>query len=76
MHEGRLEGQQPLCPDAIRKMTAPHVAVPGSPGTQNLDPAIAIDYLKQGRAGTVRHALTNSFGFGGSNCSLIFGVAA
>ncbi len=29
----------------------------------------------QGKAGAVRHALTNSFGFGGSNCSLILGVA-
>ena len=50
--------------------------LPGSPGTQTLDPAIPIDYLLQGRAGAVRHALTNSFGFGGSNCSLILGVAA
>ncbi len=50
--------------------------LPGSPGTRELDPAIPIDYLLQGRAGTVRHALTNSFGFGGSNCSLIFGAAA
>jgi len=50
--------------------------LPGSPGTQTLDPAIPIDYLLQGRAGRVRHALTNSFGFGGSNCSLILGVAA
>ncbi len=50
--------------------------LPGSPGTQNLDPAIPVDYLKQGRTGSVRRALTNSFGFGGSNCSLILGVAA
>ena len=50
--------------------------LPGSPGTQTLDPAIPIDYLLQGRTGAVRHALTNSFGFGGSNCSLILGVAA
>ncbi|MDE2441061.1 MAG: beta-ketoacyl-[acyl-carrier-protein] synthase family protein [Betaproteobacteria bacterium] len=50
--------------------------LPGSPGTQNLDPAIPINYLKQGKPGTVRHALTNSFGFGGSNCSLILGVAS
>ena len=49
--------------------------LPGSPGTQNLDPTIPVDYLMQGKAGAVRHALTNSFGFGGSNCSLILGVA-
>ncbi len=50
--------------------------LPGSPGTATLDPAIPIDYLRQGRPAPVRHALSNSFGFGGSNCSLIFGVAA
>ncbi len=49
--------------------------LPGSPGTQNLDPAMRLDYLLQGKAATVRHALSNSFGFGGSNCSLILGVA-
>ena len=49
--------------------------LPGSPGTQNVDPAMRLDYLLQGKAATVRHALSNSFGFGGSNCSLILGVA-
>jgi len=49
--------------------------LPGSPGTENVDPAIAVDYLLQARPGKVRHALSNSFGFGGSNCSLIFGAA-
>jgi len=50
--------------------------LPGSPGTENVDPAITVDYLLQARPGKVRHALSNSFGFGGSNCSLIFGAAA
>ncbi|MBK8524008.1 MAG: beta-ketoacyl-[acyl-carrier-protein] synthase family protein [Betaproteobacteria bacterium] len=48
--------------------------LPGSPGTESPDPAIAVDYLLHGRAGQAHHALSNSFGFGGSNCSLIFGV--
>lgn len=48
--------------------------LPGSPGTQALDPSIDVQYLIQGRAAPIRYALTNSFGFGGSNCSLVLGV--
>ena len=50
--------------------------LPGSPGTEQRDPAIPINYLRQGRPGQLRHVLSNSFGFGGSNCSLVLGVAA
>lgn len=51
--------------------------VPGSPGTRALDPAIALNYQLLGTpAPQLRHALTNSFGFGGSNCSLVFGRGA
>lgn len=52
-----------------------HDLLPGSPQTETPDPAIPIAYLRQGRNGPVRRALSNSFGFGGSNCSLILGVA-
>ncbi|WP_332744226.1 beta-ketoacyl-[acyl-carrier-protein] synthase family protein [Hydrogenophaga sp.] len=50
--------------------------VPGSPGTRALDPAIPMNYQLRGAAAPLRHALTNSFGFGGSNCSLVFGRGA
>ncbi|PKO89594.1 MAG: beta-ketoacyl-[acyl-carrier-protein] synthase II [Betaproteobacteria bacterium HGW-Betaproteobacteria-12] len=50
--------------------------LPGSPGTISLDPAIPIQYVLSNRPATIRHALSNSFGFGGSNCSLVFGAAA
>jgi 3-oxoacyl-[acyl-carrier-protein] synthase-1 len=59
----------------ICALTLTDAFLPGSPGTECLDTAIPIDYLLKTRAGTVRRALTNSFGFGGSNCSLILGVA-
>ncbi|WP_066261308.1 beta-ketoacyl-[acyl-carrier-protein] synthase family protein [Hydrogenophaga flava] len=49
--------------------------LPGSPGTGALDPSIPIRYQLQGEDRPLRHALSNSFGFGGSNCSLILGVA-
>ncbi len=50
--------------------------LPGSPGTATPDPAIPVQYLLETRRGRVRHALSNSFGFGGSNCALVFGLAA
>jgi len=52
-----------------------HDLLPGSPNTENLDPAIPLQYLLPAREGRVRRALSNSFGFGGSNCSLILGVS-
>lgn len=53
-----------------------HGFQPGSPNTETLDPEIPVDYLLKTRAAPVRRALTNSFGFGGSNCSLVLGRAA
>ena len=52
-----------------------HDLLPGSPNTEQLDPNIPLQYLLKARNGKLRHALSNSFGFGGSNCSLILGVA-
>jgi 3-oxoacyl-[acyl-carrier-protein] synthase I len=48
--------------------------VPGSPGTQQLDERAPAAYQRQPQPRRVRAALTNSFGFGGSNCSLLLGV--
>ena len=49
--------------------------LPASPGTQALDPALPIRYQIHGGVARVRRVLSNSFGFGGSNCSLVLGVA-
>ena len=49
--------------------------LPGSPHTQTLDPGIPLQYLLRARPGKLRRALSNSFGFGGSNCSLVLGIA-
>jgi len=50
--------------------------VPGSPGTQVIDPALRARYEVAGREHTVERVLSNSFGFGGSNCSLVLGRLA
>ena len=54
-----------------------HGLMPGGVNTRDLDPAVGWDYLRQSRAeARFRRALSNSFGFGGSNCSLVLGRAA
>ena len=47
--------------------------VPGSPGTRNVDPALRANYQVTGSPQPLAHVMSNSFGFGGSNCSLVFG---
>ncbi|HKE44747.1 MAG TPA: beta-ketoacyl-[acyl-carrier-protein] synthase family protein [Steroidobacteraceae bacterium] len=50
--------------------------VPRSLNTREKDPAILGNIVLENRSARVRRVLSNSFGFGGSNCSLILGGAA
>ena len=47
--------------------------MPAGVNTTRVDPALAVHYLSSNRPGPLRRVISNSFGFGGSNCSLIFG---
>ena len=49
--------------------------VPGTLNAQELDPACGPQIRIHNESAEVRFALSNSFGFGGSNCSLLFGKA-
>lgn len=49
--------------------------MPGSPHTQAIDPAFRSHYLLAGERGRVDRVMSNSFGFGGANCSLVLGRA-
>jgi 3-oxoacyl-[acyl-carrier-protein] synthase-1 len=49
--------------------------MPGGVNTETVDPALAVRYLRENRSAPVRRVLSNSFGFGGANCSLLFGRA-
>lgn len=46
--------------------------MPGGVGTQQLDARLQCNYLLTTVERPLRHVLSNSFGFGGSNCSLVF----
>lgn len=47
--------------------------MPGSLNTSRLDPSLQSGYLMETREDSVNRVMSNSFGFGGCNCSLIFG---
>jgi len=50
-----------------------HGLLPGGLNTQQLDPALPLNYLLANRQKPVSFVLSNSFGFGGTNCSLVLG---
>jgi len=49
--------------------------MPAGVNTSEVDPALPVHYLRANRAARLSRVMSNSFGFGGSNCSLIFGRA-
>ena len=53
-----------------------HGLMPAGLNTTAVDPKLKLHYLCENRRGSIARALTNSFGFGGANCSLIIGRAA
>lgn len=52
-----------------------HGFMPGSPQTRTVDPSLKSQYLVESRRARVDRVLSNSFGFGGANCSLLLGRA-
>jgi 3-oxoacyl-[acyl-carrier-protein] synthase-1 len=52
-----------------------HGYVPGTLNTAHPDPGLKCRIVLEGAHRNIRRAMSNSFGFGGSNCSLIFGRA-
>ena len=49
--------------------------LPPSANLRQLAPDLGLDAVIEPRSAKLRHAMSNNFGFGGSNCSLIFGRA-
>jgi 3-oxoacyl-[acyl-carrier-protein] synthase-1 len=49
--------------------------LPGGVHTTQVDPTLTAHYIRENRRAQVARVLSNSFGFGGANCSLIFGRA-
>jgi 3-oxoacyl-[acyl-carrier-protein] synthase-1 len=59
---------------AIAAMCLTKHFVPGTVNTTRVDPSLRSHVLLENLDKPVRRVLSNSFGFGGNNCSLIFGM--
>ncbi|SCK20370.1 beta-ketoacyl-[acyl-carrier-protein] synthase family protein [Vogesella sp. LIG4] len=71
-HTGHTLGAAGGIEALICALALQHGVMPGGVGTQQLDASLQCNYLLSTVERPLRHVLSNSFGFGGSNCSLVF----
>ena len=70
-HTGHTLGAAGAVNAVVCALALQHDFAPAGAGTEVLDPALSCRYLLSNLDKPMRHALSNSFGFGGSNCSLL-----
>ena len=59
----------------ICALAVQHGVMPAGLNTTAVDPSLGVNYLLENRRQKIARVMSNSFGFGGSNCSLILGRA-
>jgi 3-oxoacyl-[acyl-carrier-protein] synthase-1 len=72
-YTGHTLGAAGITEAAIALLSLEHDFIPGSPTTREIDPETRCGIVLGGQAGPLKHVMSNSFGFGGSNCALVFG---
>jgi 3-oxoacyl-[acyl-carrier-protein] synthase I len=73
---GHTLGAAGIVEAAISLIALEHGLLPGTLNSQNLDPLCGPQIRCDNAEAAARHALSLSFGFGGSNCVLAFGSGA
>jgi len=73
---GHLLGAAGVTEIIISILAMKHGILPGSANTRDVDPAMRSSYLVEPRRAAARRVLSNSFGFGGSNCSVVLEATA
>ena len=73
---GHTLGAAGITEAIIAALCLEHSYVPGTLNTDLLDPALKSRIVLSGAPRELRHVLSNSFGFGGNNCSLVLGMRA
>jgi len=70
---GHLLGASGILEAGICWLALRNGFMPGSCNTRVPDPALKVHYLVDNRQAQLKRVMSNSFGFGGTNCSLILG---
>ncbi len=73
---GHTLGASGVVGAAFGALAIQHGFLPGSPHTNTIDPDFHSNYLRTGQSARNTRAMSNAFGFGGVNCSLVIGIAA
>lgn len=69
---GHTLGAAGITESLIAVEAALHNLAPGSKNLNVLDKALDFNISAENRAHTIKHVMSNSFGFGGNNCTLVF----
>lgn len=70
-HTGHTLGAAGGIEAVICALALQHNLAPGGCGTEAVDPRLKARYLLRNLEQPLQHVLSNSFGFGGSNCSMV-----
>jgi 3-oxoacyl-[acyl-carrier-protein] synthase-1 len=74
-HTGHTLGASGIVEAIIAALSITEGVIPGSPHTEARDPDLRCRYVCSPRPARISRVLSNSFGFGGSNASLVLGRA-
>ncbi len=70
-HTGHTLGAAGALNALVAMLALRHDFAPAGAGTQVVDPALKSHYLTSNLSRPMHHVMSNAFGFGGSNCSLV-----
>lgn len=70
---GHTLGASGILEAVIAGLCIRHGFLPGCLGVDQVDPGFRANVITENTPASVRHVMTNSFGFGGVNCTLILG---
>ncbi len=70
-HTGHALGAAGIVEALLCTLALESGLLPGGANTRDVDPSLAVNYILKNQAGRPKTIISNSFGFGGSNCSLL-----